>query len=455
MQLPEQLLKSLETVKGFNREAFEAVHTSGGQVTSIRINPAKWPGQQPVAAHSPFSNASPVPWCPHGFYLPARPSFTLDPWLHAGMYYVQEASSMFLWQVLQQLCGGQTAGLKVLDLCAAPGGKTSLLASYFHDSLVVANEVIKPRAAILAENITKWGTGNVVVTSNDPKDFQRLPGYFDVLVVDAPCSGSGLFRRDADAIEEWSEQNVQLCSERQQRILADAMDCLKEDGILIYSTCSYSVQEDEEILDWLSSAYPLSALRCNLDAAWNIIETHTGKGAYGYRFYPDKVKGEGFFVAAFRKAGGQAFSQRKPVLSPVSKTEEAIATEWVIPGDLFFFKQSENILAISRVFQQDIALLQKNLYLRKAGVAIGAVKGKDLVPHHELSVSLLPAGHLNHVDLELDEAVSYLKKKGFLIPPGKKGWCLVKYKGAGLGWLKALPNRFNNYYPVEWRILKE
>ena len=180
-----------------------------------------------------------------------RPSFTFDPLFHAGTYYVQEASSMFLEQALKQSVD-LSQPLRVLDLCAAPGGKSTLLQSLLNkESLLVSNDVIKSRAAILEENIVKWGAANVVVTNNDPAHFARLENYFDAIVIDAPCSGSGLFRRDPEAINEWSENNVQLCSQRQQRIVADVWPALKQNGILIYSTCSYSAEEDEAILDWM------------------------------------------------------------------------------------------------------------------------------------------------------------------------------------------------------------
>jgi len=277
MSLPPQLLQSLSDAPGFNREAFEVVHKSGAQVTSIRLNPGKL-----VADNAMIGDQ--VPWCPHGLYLSSRPSFTLDPCFHAGAYYVQEASSMFLWHALKESIGIDTKK-KVLDLCAAPGGKSTLLASYFTDGLVVANEVIKSRASILVENITKWGSSQVVVTNNDPSHFQSLPGYFDVMVIDAPCSGSGLFRKDPDAISEWSLDNVQLCSQRQQRILADVLPALKEDGLLIYSTCSYSAEEDETIADWLVAEMGMESKQLHPENSWGIVETISPlQKAYGYRF---------------------------------------------------------------------------------------------------------------------------------------------------------------------------
>ena len=304
--LPTELIQSLRNLESFNEEAFKAVHQSGTQIVSIRLNPSK-AGQRSTNNEQ----LEKVPWSSNGYYLPERPSFTLDPLFHAGAYYVQEASSMFLEEVLKQTVD-LSKPLKVLDLCAAPGGKSTLIQSIISkESLLVSNEVIKTRVNILSENITKWGAANVIVTNNDPADFLRLKNYFDVIVVDAPCSGSGLFRKDPNAITEWSESNVQLCAQRQQRILADIMPSLKDGGVLIYSTCSYSQQEDEAISDWLIEQFKparmtrsdgVESLRFKVDESWGIVETVSEKeNAYGYRFYPDKVKGEGFFIAAFKK----------------------------------------------------------------------------------------------------------------------------------------------------------
>jgi len=450
--LPKSLIESLQDVKGFNEESFMRIHASGEQVTAVRLNPKKKFDIQ----CSLLNVENNVPWCPFGRYLTERPSFTLDPLLHAGAYYVQDASSMFLWHVLQQTIGENTSGLKVLDLCGAPGGKSTLLASYFKDGLIVANEVIKTRASILTENITKWGSANVVVTNNDPRDFKTLEGFFDMIVVDAPCSGSGLFRKDTEAINEWSEENVLLCSQRQQRILADILPSLKKDGILVYSTCSYSVEEDEDILDWIMKEFAVDSLRLPVEENWNIVETVSAKKAYGYRFYPDKIKGEGFFIAAFRK--GEAEGKENHLQAPpaISKTEAEVVKSWIKNSDeLFCFKQGENIIAVSAQWKFDIALLQKKLYLRKAGITAGILKGKDMVPDHELALSLLVNEKIPAADLSYDDAVQYLKKRELALGDLPKGWVIVRYCGITLGWIKVLHNRLNNYYPVNWRILKD
>lgn len=479
-QLPVELLDSLTNAKGFDKKAFEQVHASSEQVTSIRINPLKVKSEgegrnEKVKSEmsnvkegaSSASNQSAIyniqstiaiPWCPYGCYLSIRPSFTFDPLLHAGAYYVQEASSMFLWEVLKQTVGYKADGLRVLDLCAAPGGKSTLLASYFTGGLVVANEVIRSRAAILVENITKWGSTNTIVTNSDPKDFGALENYFDVMVIDAPCSGSGLFRKDAAAMDEWSEENVHLCSQRQQRILADIYRALKKDAIFIYSTCSYSKEEDEDILDWICETFDVESIQLTIDEAWGIIETVSDKhAAFGYRFYPYKVKGEGFFIAAFRKKDGSAAPEyRLQGLQKISKDEAALTATLIDDSrDLFYFKQGENIISIPAQWRSDIAILQKHLYLRKAGVTVGILKGKDIVPNHELAMSIIINSNLPRAALSKEEAIQYLQKKDIQLNNLSKGWSLATYSGVNLGWIKILPNRVNNYYPVEWRILKD
>ena len=464
--LPQQLIRSLEGIKGFNSKAFEAVHVSGEQVTSVRLNRLKAESLKQNAKSMEdaalslkplaFSIKKPVPWCENGFYLSERPSFTFDPLFHAGAYYVQEASSMFLWEMIKQTVGTAT-NKKVLDLCAAPGGKSTLLASYFTDGLIVSNEVIKSRAAILTENIIKWGADNVVVTNNDPKDFQRLENYFDLIVIDAPCSGSGLFRKDPNAINEWSEENVNLCSLRQQRIVADVLPALKQNGILIYSTCSYSKQEDEDVLDWLMENYQLSTVHCPLSGEWGIVEVQSDKHqAFGYRFYPDQIKGEGFFIAAFKKINGEEDSYHSEQnLQLANKQElEQLRSFIPLPQTYSVFKQNEALRAIKETWLTALKQLAKHLYIKKAGVELGTIKGKDFIPSHELAVSMLPLQSLAAVELSKEAALQYLKRKEF-VTDAPKGWTLVKYCGLSLGWIKVLPNRINNYYPQEWRILKD
>ncbi|MGB8190563.1 MAG: RNA methyltransferase [Chitinophagaceae bacterium] len=448
-------MTSLSDAPGFNAPAFLQVHESGEQVTSLRINPGKY------KIEDVKFKTFPVPWSSHGYYLSERPSFTLDPLLHAGCYYVQEASSMFLEQALRQTID-LSRPIKVLDLCAAPGGKSTLIQSLItSDSLLVSNEVIKSRSVILQENSTKWGGANVVVTSNDPKDFARLENYFDVIVIDAPCSGSGLFRRDPNLIDEWSEANVLLCSQRQQRILADAWPALKNEGILIYCTCSYSVAEDEKVMDWVSDEFSVRNFQLAIDPQWNIIESFSLKhNVPCYRFYPDKIRGEGFFLSCLKKMDGNDDASRpsKQKSERLTKAEHEIVAGWIdtdhsrVP--LHFFRHKEDVIAVPLSLEPAIPFLQQRLYLRQAGITIGKMARTELIPDHSLALSGLVNKAITRIKLNREEALQYLRKAEVIPLAAQKGWALVEYEGHPLGWVKMLSNRMNNYYPKEWRILK-
>ncbi len=456
MQLPQELLNSLSNLKGFDKEAFEKVHASGEQVTSIRLNPYKlsmvsdeWSIGSPTH-HSLLTTH--IPWTEYGYYLKTRPSFTFDPLFHAGCYYVQEASSMFIEQALKQTID-LSKRLKVLDLSAAPGGKSTHIQSLISkDSLLVSNEVIRSRANILKDNIIKWGCENVIVTNNDPKDFARLENYFDVIVVDAPCSGSGLFRRDPDTINEWSPNNVQLCSQRQQRILADVWPALKKDGILIYSTCSYSKEEDEDIVNWLLKELPIAHCPLQIENTWGIIESNGG-----YRFWPDKIKGEGFFIACLRKTEGEEDSslkiKNKP--EPVTKNEMQLVKKWVREEGKQFVKHLNTVYAWPSIVAPDFSLLLNKLSVVYSGILTGELYRDKLVPNHALAMSERVADNINKIELNYEQAIKYLQRKELQLETTEKGWQLVSFRGHSLGWINVLPNRINNYYPKELRILKD
>jgi 16S rRNA C967 or C1407 C5-methylase (RsmB/RsmF family)/NOL1/NOP2/fmu family ribosome biogenesis protein len=455
VHLPTDLLRSLEGLKGFDKEAFVNVHESGNQVTSIRINPFKLSmvnGQWSIIHHSPLTIDEKVPWTGLGYYLRSRPSFTFDPLFHAGCYYVQEASSMFLEQALTQTVD-LSRPIKVLDLAAAPGGKsTHILSLITTDSLLVSNEVIRSRANILNGNIVKWGCRNVIVTNNDPKDFQKLENYFDVIVVDAPCSGSGLFRREPEAIEEWSEQNVLLCSQRQQRILADVLPALKDGGVLVYSTCSYSQEEDERILNWLRDEFLINGEELIIDPGWNIVSSNGG-----YRFWPDKVKGEGFFIACFRKDNGGTGEKILPKAKPdrFSKQELEILGNYVKSNGLSFLRHGKMLRAISESLLPEISYLSTKFRVVNCGTEIGEIIKDKLVPEHAVAVSNILGDDVERIDLSYEQSIAYLKKKELELCGGSKGWSVVTYEGHPLGWINNLSNRINNYYPKELRILKD
>ena len=449
-KLPSAFIRSLIENYNIEGEEFIKSHESGEQLTSIRLN-----GFKPSEA---FIDAEIIPWCTYGRYLSERPSFTADPLFHAGCYYVQEASSMFLEQVLKSSVD-LSKDLRVLDLCAAPGGKSTLLNSLVNNnSLLLSNEIIKTRVPVLVDNLIKWGSSNTFVSNNDPRDFKRLGAYFDAIIVDAPCSGSGLFRKDPAAINEWSESAVLLCSQRQQRIIADIYPALKQNGTLIYSTCSYSKQENEDISDWLCDTFGLVSVQVPFEKDWGIEETlsDTHK-CYGYRFYPHKVKGEGFFIACFRKteAENEAQIRRAKEVKANQKSEEII-NKWLKASEgISILNLHDELFAINKKHEADLQYLQSSLYLKKSGIRIGKVMGKDLVPNHELALSLILNDGIPRVNLTREQAISYLKRDELKLKTEQRGWVLICYQGHALGWAKILDNRMNNYLPKEIRITNQ
>jgi 16S rRNA C967 or C1407 C5-methylase (RsmB/RsmF family)/NOL1/NOP2/fmu family ribosome biogenesis protein len=449
-QFPSNFLESLTDEPGFDRANFVEAHQNPESLTSIRSNPFKKSAQK---------KGEQVPWCAGGLYLDTRPSFTFDPLFHAGSYYVQEASSMFIAHILKQIKPAEP--VKVLDLCAAPGGKSTLLNSAMTaDDLLVANEIIKTRVPILADNMSRWGTANTIVTNNDPKDFNRLTGFFDIVLVDAPCSGSGMFRKDPAAMDEWSEANVNLCHQRQERILADIYPTIAEDGYLIYSTCSYSHQENEDILDWLCTEFALETVRIPIYKDWGIVETQSpAKQAWGYRFYPGKVKGEGLFASVLKKKedSGSFVSFKNNRNQKVDITGLELVKAFIDkPADYYFFKVNDDWLVINNQHKESLNLLQHHLYIKKSGVRIGKLAGRDLIPDHELALStIVNTDAVLQTELSYDDAILYLRRENLTIDTANKGWSLMTFDGQAMGWAKLLPNRINNYYPKELRILSQ
>ncbi len=449
MNIPLPLLKDLQGTPGFDEAAFLRAHELASP-TSIRLHPLK--------GKDLFPDAERIPWHPDGHYLTERPLFTADPLFHAGAYYVQEASSMLLHHFWKQLFDGQKR-LRILDLCAAPGGKSTLLASELDQhSLLICNDAIRSRAGILDENITRWGYTNTWVTSNDPRDFGRLTGYFDAILVDAPCSGSGLFRKDARALDEWSREAVELCSGRQQRILADVWPSLKEGGILFYATCSYSPQEDEDILSWLESEFEVEGVSVPMPGEWGAVQILSKSGKLsGYRCFPDRVKGEGFFIAALRKA-----EPEKPFYYPrfrvarLKKGEDA-ARELLRPATYAVIEDPRrSATAIFADQEPDYHLLNEVVYLRRAGVRLGTPAQKDWIPEHDVALSIDQHPNIPKWNLSREDALRYLRKEELSSPEGMaKGWYVASYEGRGLGWVKVLAVRVNNYLPKGWRIRME
>ncbi|PQJ12411.1 RNA methyltransferase [Flavipsychrobacter stenotrophus] len=448
MNLPDPLLIDLRKVQGFDESSFQKAHDEP-VTTSVRLHPIKRSGTD--------ISGDAIPWSNGGIYLAQRPVFTLDPAFHGGAYYVQEASSMFLEHVWNSTVP-QTEGLRVLDLCAAPGGKSTLIASLLtNDSLLISNEVIRARATILEENIVRWGYTNNWVTCNDPRDFTKLGGYFDVIVIDAPCSGSGLFRKDQNALRDWTEANVDLCSARQQRILADVWPALKENGLIIYATCSFSPQEDEDILDWIANEYKTETVPVSIRDEWGIVETRSPKHKmHGYRFFPGKAKGEGFFISAIRKKeSASTLFLRRAKAADMSKIKQQAGHLLANDNLQYIQPDKESYNAIAAAHEADWQLLQKLFYFRRAGLPLGAPSAKDWIPAHDVALSIDANLSLPAIDVTREQALKFLKREDMNLDSAARGWQIIKFNNLGLGWIKSLQNRANNHLPKNWRIRME
>ena len=397
-----------------------------------------------------------IPWCKTGRYLDERPSFTLDPLFHAGGYYVQEASSMLLEQAVRQTCD-LTKPLIALDLCAAPGGKsTHLLSLLPQDSLLISNEVIRSRASVLTENIEKWGCDNVIVTNNDPSDFGRLPEFFDLILIDAPCSGEGLFRKEPESIEEWSPKNVEWCSLRQRRIVSDVWNSLKPGGIMIYSTCTYSEKENLENLDWFAGQQALKFENIALDPDWGVSALST-KSATAYQAFPHCLKGEGFFFSVARKSGNAVGKKirTKDTLRYPAKAELSTVLNWVHePESRLFFLYDQQIRMIHDTLQDFLRIALGKLHVVHAGIAVGEIMKNRIVPDHGLALSTaLNKSNLSTISVDTAQALDYLRKNSLNLTSPQTGFHIVEFQGLGLGWVNMLAGRINNLYPSGRRIL--
>ena len=395
-----------------------------------------------------------VPWAENGRYLSTRPVFTADPLFHAGCYYVQEASSMFIEQFVKQYVD---APVRALDLCAAPGGKTTHLLSLLPaGSLLVSNEPVSQRAQILAENVVKWGNPASVVTRNEPADFSGFGSFFDLVVVDAPCSGEGMFRKDQGAVEQWSISNVEQCVKRQKRILTDIWPALRPGGVLVYSTCTFNCEENEECVEWIAKELGATPLAVETGAEWGVTGALVG-GMPVYRFLPGFTAGEGFFIAALRKDGDAPLSQpRQQRWQSVASKLKSVVESWLSnPGDFNFVQQGERIVAMPRSHTNAMLALQQKMKVLHCALPLADVKNNKLLPLHQLAMSnQICKESFVCVELEREKALAYLHREALTFENAPVGYLLLTYKGAPLGFAKNIGNRANNLYPAEWRIRK-
>ena len=449
MKLPQDFERMMDTQLG-SEEAKSLCHalSETESPTSIRINKNK------IDKYEDDANIeSAVPWCEDGLYLKSRPSFTFDPLLHAGCYYVQEASSMYLSHILKTYLEDQP--IVALDMCAAPGGKSTLTLSQLPEgSLLIANEVMRQRAQVLAENICKWGSPNTIVTSNYAEDFAAMGETFSLIICDVPCSGEGMFRKDQGAIDDWSLENVDTCWRRQRDIVQNLWQCLRPGGLLVYSTCTFNSLEDEENVNWIAKELGGEILPLKDNPEWHITNGH---------FFPHKTKGEGFFIAAIRKIADEdsSFSEnaekKKKNKKNNSKSKPIIVPKeikgWIENADKFtFLADNDTYTAFPSQHIELYQRVRENLKVISAGIELATVKGKNLQPSHSLALSTqLKKDTIPTVELTLEDAIAYLRTEAIQVD-APKGYVLLTYHNHPIGFGKNIGNRVNNLYPSEWRI---
>ena len=416
--------------------------TGTDAVTSIRLNPAK-PCQ---LSHIPFESR--VPWSSHGWYLTERPLFTMDPLLHAGCYYVQEASSMFVEHALRQIV---SSPVTMLDLCAAPGGKSTLAASTLPaGSILVANEIQRSRAQILAENIVKWGCDNTIVTCNTPAQIGASGLQFDIMLTDVPCSGEGMFRKDDTAVLDWTPEAVDMCASRQRDILRDVWTALKPGGHLVYSTCTFNSKEDEDNVEWICNELGAKPVSISCPEGLGISGAYCGHSIPCFHFLPGSSRGEGFFLAVLRKSAGYASQKKYSAIKEDKSCREMIDTDY----DCILEKSGESIIAMPRTIAPEMKAISDRLYCLTCGIEVAFAKGKDYTPSESLALSGKTSEEFPQVELSLQQALDYLHGDVLRFDNRPKGYLLATYMNQPLGFVKNLGNRANNLYPPQWRIRK-
>ena len=442
MILSQEFIGQLQALLPEEWEALADAITASEPSVAVRVNDAR-------GATVP-DGAQRVPWCEQGFYLTDRPVFTFDTDWHAGRYYVQDASSMFIAHVIRHFIHEP---VRYLDLCAAPGGKTTAAVQALPPrSLVVANEIVPPRARVLADNVIRWGNPRCVVTSNAPANLGKFEGFFDVIAADVPCSGEGMMRKDDEAVTQWSPQLVEQCAQRQREILADVWPALRPGGLLIYSTCTYNRQENEEIAEYIVNELGATSLEVPVEARWN-IHPAIGSDCHCYRFMPHRVDGEGLFMTVFRK-DGEAPRQDIRIKEKNSKKVDDTCKQWLAePQNYIMDQQGDLNIAVPQDISREVAALRASLNVLHAGVELATVMGRKMVPHPALAMSTARATEAFPVcEVDYPTALRYLRGESITVDD-PRGYILVAHQGAVLGFANNLGNRANNLYPKSQRIL--
>lgn len=441
MALPDDFVRQIEEYSAPELDGLiEALNAPAS--VSVRVNPRKF------AVPEGFAR---VPWCENGIYLPDRPKFTFDPLMHQGAYYVQDASSMIMHHIVRHITR-DGCPRRYLDACAAPGGKTGAAVDALPaGSVVVANEYVRQRAAILRENITKWGAPMVCAVNFDTSAFSEHPGLFDIVAADVPCSGEGMMRKDEEAARQWSRALVGQCVERQREIVDNLFPALRPGGYFIYSTCTFNRDENEEMVEYIMRRYGCESVPVPMDDAWGIAGGLSTDAAC-YRFVPGRVLGEGLFVAVLRKPEGSAPARneksrrekRKGAGRPRPETETV--GRWLdLPEGFTLESDGQRVHTVMTGAGLPDALTPR--------VEVASVKGRDVLPSQALAMStMLRRGVFAEAEVGLADALRYLHREALTVD-GARGLLLLTYSGLPLGFVKNLGNRANNMYPSEWRIL--
>ena len=446
-RLPDEFIKGLSAYPQLDGLA-EALATTSPEV-SVRVSGRK--------GLLPPEGASAVPWCPLGFYLDRRPSFTFDPQLHQGLYYVQDASSMIQWQIARRLNTAEMAGegaLRWLDACAAPGGKTlCAVDALAPGSLVHAHEFDPRRCAALVENVERRGSPDVIVTRGDTEQLSRLTGFYDVVAIDAPCSGEGMMRKEEVAVTQWSPALTERCAALQRQIAANVWPTLRSGGFMVYSTCTFNVREDEENVRWMMEELGAEPVDLGLNGYDGVIGDITGSGLPVARFLPGHVRGEGLFVCVLRKPGEG--STARPAMS---KKFKPVALPAWLDGDFTGTEYGDTLCALPAANAAAMLHIASKVQTRLTGVTVGTRKGKDIVPAQPLALTTaLKDDAFPKYEVSLSEALAFLRGEPLHLDNNRnnagRGFILLTFNRGPLGFVKNIGSRANNLLPDNRRIL--
>lgn len=443
MNIPSQFIQNMEKLLGSESSAFfDSIHQN--PLTSVRLNPLK-------TEHN-LSLSEKVPWCEHGYYLEERPLFTLDPFFHAGHYYVQEASSMFLEYVLKYL--NVAKDIHVLDICSAPGGKATLLSSYFSESAFIhCHEFDHHRTSALQHNMIKWGHSNITITQGSLKDLKNTGITYDLILVDAPCSGEGMFRKESKAVEQWSPEKIYSCQRLQNEIIQIVSQLGNENSILIYSTCTYNKDENEEVIKSLIADGTYDSLE--IKSEFNLWNSEPETNIFSYRLMPHRIQGEGLTLSVLRKnkhSNSANYSKRN---GNKEFRNSLNISNWILDSEEYIIQESKkHLLAIRKSLFASSSFCLQHLNVWNTGIQLGQIKGIDFIPDHGLSQSVFKSNTLPEIQLDYNQALEYLKCLHFpLQVESSHKWFIAKYRSASLGWIKSNSNGWKNYYPKHYRIL--